>query len=210
MDGYLGLPVAIWSNLILPYLGMHDALSLKLLNKYSVQAFPRFLDSYLSFTSQCKDSTLSLPLYIQAQAEFQRLSSLAYDYLSQNTDRRNIAEIRTLNCPTQSMLDTMEIWITFLTGHKPKDIVREFRLCTDYVQSLRTLTKVPDRAQMKTFLTAHNSQELNRMSLGCGVFVKYLEMMALADEVRMEECEAKVQYWQREETICRKLLQSRS
>ena len=104
--GYLGLPVSIWSNVILPYLGIHDALSLKLLNRYSSQAFPRFLGNYLSSATQSKDSTLSLPLFIQAKAEVQRLSSLAYDYLRLNTNRSNIVEIRTLNCPPSSMQDT--------------------------------------------------------------------------------------------------------
>ena len=82
MDGYLGLPVSIWGNLILPFLGIHDALSLKLLNRYSSQAFPRFLGNYLSFATQCKNTTLNLPLYIQAKAE-ERVKALAAAYAAE-------------------------------------------------------------------------------------------------------------------------------
>jgi len=209
MDGYLGLPVSIWGNLILPFLGIHDALSLKLLNRYSSQAFPRFLGNYLSFATQCKNTTLNLPLYIQAKAEVQRLSSLAYDYLCQNTDKRNILEMKSVKIPHPSMRDTMEIWVTFLTGHRPQDPVREFRGCSDYIQPLQTLAKVPDKALMRAFLAAHSSQDLNRISLACAVFGKYLEMLVFAEGARMEECEAKVEYWQREEAICQKLHHSK-
>ena len=205
MDGYLGIPMTIWGNFVLPYLGIHDTLSLKQLNKYSRQAFPHFQKHYLPFITQCVDSILSLPLYAQTKAEFQRLANLAYLDFSQHIDRRDICELKSLRMPSDCVRATLEVWATLLTGIRPRDPMQGFYQCADYITPLQTLSKVPDRVLFRSFLAAHNHQELDRYSRICGGFVKYLEMMVAADDLMTQEyekVEESLKHWQREEAIC--------
>lgn len=213
MDAYLGIPMTIWGNFVLPYLGIHDALSLKQLSKYSLNAFPHLLKHYSPFTTECKDSILSLPLYAQTKAEFQRLANLAYLEFSQNFDPRDIVELKSLRVPADCVRDTMEVWAMLLTGTRPHNPRQEFCQRSDYTTPLQTISKVPDRALFRSFLAAHNYQELARYSRVCGFFVKYLEMMVVADDLMTQEyekVEESLKYWQHEEAICLRIHSSQS
>lgn len=213
MSAYLGIPVSIWGTFILPYLGIHDALSMKQTSKYSRQAFPHLLEHYSAFVTQCKDFSLSLPLYAQTKAELQRLSNLAYVEFSQNFDRRGINEVKSVRVPADCVRATMEVWATLLTGTRPRDPVQGFCQLNDYLTPLQSISQVPDRALLRSFLAAHNHQELQRCSTICGHFVKYLERMGLADDLvtqEYEKVEETLKHWQHEEAICMKIQSSQS
>ena len=198
----MGLPESIWANFIIPFLSIRAAVLLRLLNKYSLCQFPRLLDLY---SAHCTQQLFTLPDLSAIQAEFQRLSTEAFQYLTTNLTRSDIPLIRSLNVPPPKLRALLEVWIMLLTGTKPTDPVNAFRRHSYEFDRLKDLKKVPDRKLMLGFLESYTEEELRLILPTCAVFYKYVERMAQAEELHtaeFQEIERQAEYWQQEATMC--------
>lgn len=212
MDGYIGLPVTIWGDVICPFIGIHDCLSLKLLNKYSLRHFPSLLARYTSLCTHTKTVHMNFPLLTQVQTEYSRLISEAYDYLSVNIDPRCLVEMKANMKPVDCVAVAIKVWMMLLTGSTPTDPIQAFHNCSDCLTPLRTLNKVQNRDAIRNFLEKYTETRLQNASSTGRVFYKYLEMLNKGEElktVEFEEAEKSAIYWEREEAVCLKAAQTR-
>jgi hypothetical protein len=172
MHGYMRLPEPIWSNIILPYLGLHDAMALRLINSSSHRAFYHFIEKYCTFIRFCIETIANETTFNNAKVSFQRQIARAYTFLAQNLQIDDFYELQ-CSKPTDAVCDLMTVWITLLTGRKHQYPIRDFLHCTDYVTPLRDISSSAENsAMLRSFKSAYSSEHFEGESSVCEVFWK--------------------------------------